>query len=289
MSRVLIIGDHSGLSEELAAALRHVALPIERVGGHGEALDQLRLQPFHVVITSCESDLQQDLALLAEMRSIQPEVKCIVLAQSSTATEVIAALKADVFACYTPPFSAREIARVVSYAATDREATDREWEDDIQILSARPEWLSLRMNCRIATAERLMTFERELSERLPEHARREMMQALREILMNAMEHGAAFNPEQTVEVMAIRTARSLVFYVHDPGKGFRRDGLTHAAIYNPPDNPTAHILEREKAGMRPGGYGLLVASGTVDELIFNEAGNEVLLIKYVDPDPDGSK
>jgi hypothetical protein len=34
--------------------------------------------------------------------------------------------------------------------------------------------------------------------------------------------------------------------------------------------------------LRPGGYGLLLASGTVDELIYNEIGNELLLIKYVD-------
>jgi anti-sigma regulatory factor (Ser/Thr protein kinase) len=39
---------------------------------------------------------------------------------------------------------------------------------------------------------------------------------------------------------------------------------------------------REKEGMRPGGYGLLVAAGTVDELLYSEIGNEVLLIKYLD-------
>jgi hypothetical protein len=37
--------------------------------------------------------------------------------------------------------------------------------------------------------------------------------------------------------------------------------------------------------MRPGGYGLLLASGTVDELIRNEIGNEAILIKYLDPTP----
>jgi anti-sigma regulatory factor (Ser/Thr protein kinase) len=36
--------------------------------------------------------------------------------------------------------------------------------------------------------------------------------------------------------------------------------------------------------MRPGGYGLLLAAGTVDELIYSEIGNEVLLIKYVKED-----
>jgi hypothetical protein len=34
--------------------------------------------------------------------------------------------------------------------------------------------------------------------------------------------------------------------------------------------------------MRPGGFGMMMAAGTVDELIYNEIGNEVLLIKYLD-------
>ena len=41
-------------------------------------------------------------------------------------------------------------------------------------------------------------------------------------------------------------------------------------------------MQREAEGMRPGGYGLLLAGGTVDELIYNEIGNEVLLVKYLD-------
>jgi anti-sigma regulatory factor (Ser/Thr protein kinase) len=110
-----------------------------------------------------------------------------------------------------------------------------------------------------------------------------MMQAFREILLNAMEHGAAFNPEQVVEVTAVRTRRAMVFYMRDPGAGFRPESLTHAAIANPGDDPAAHIAKREAEGMRPGGYGLLLASGTVDELIYNEIGNEVLLVKYADP------
>jgi anti-sigma regulatory factor (Ser/Thr protein kinase) len=54
-----------------------------------------------------------------------------------------------------------------------------------------------------------------------------------------------------------------------------------SAIANPSYDPTAHIVKREQEGMRAGGYGLLLAAGTVDELIYSEIGNEVLLIKYV--------
>jgi anti-sigma regulatory factor (Ser/Thr protein kinase)/DNA-binding NarL/FixJ family response regulator len=279
MSRVLLISDecHS-LTDEIGSALAAMHISLEHALGQADALKQLRMRPFEVVITSCQSAVEDDLALLAEMRAIRPGVRCILLARESTPDDVIAAMRAHVFACYTPPFSGREIARVASYAATDSE-----WKDDIQILSAKPEWVSVRAHCRLTTAERLLTFERELGARLPEDTRREMMQALREILLNAIEHGAAFDPEQVVEVMAIRTARSFVFYIRDPGAGFRMEQLKHAAIANPPENPAAHVLEREREGLRPGGYGLLVARGTVDELIFSEIGNEVVLIKYVKP------
>ena len=36
--------------------------------------------------------------------------------------------------------------------------------------------------------------------------------------------------------------------------------------------------------MRPGGYGILLAQKLVDELIYNEDGNEVLLVKYLNGD-----
>jgi len=277
MSRILIIGNCKDLGGEIGMALAGSDLPYEYSSGHADALLRLVMKSFGVVITDCVSTIEEDLALLTEMRAIRPGVKCIVLARESTPNEVIAALRAKVFACFTPPFDAVEIAHLAAKAASDSE-----WRDDIQILSAKPGWVSVRVNCRLLTAERLLTFAKELSVRLPNDTRQEVMLALREILLNAMEHGAAFNPEQVVEVTAIRTARSFVFYVHDPGAGFRRELITHAAIANPEDDPAAHITLREEAGMRPGGYGLLLAAGTVDELIYSEIGNEVLLIKYVE-------
>ena len=277
MGRVLIIGSHAPVSREIGDSLCAASLPMEYSAGHADALQRLRVRSFGVVITSADSAIDESLALLEEMRSIRPGVKCIVLAHHSTPDEVIAALRARVFACFTPPFDTHEIATLAA-----RAASDNQWRDDIEILSARPGWVSVRVNCRIITAERLLSFARELSAQLPEDAKHEIIQALREILLNAMEHGAAFNPEQVVEVTAIRTARAMVFRVRDPGAGFRQESLNHAAFPNSSPDPTAHIAHREEEGMRAGGYGLLLASGTVDELIYNEIGNEAILIKYLD-------
>jgi DNA-binding NarL/FixJ family response regulator len=277
MSRVLIIGSHTSISREIGRTLTAAHLPATYAAGPADALKRLRARRFDVVITSADSDIEENLALLEEMRSIRPDLKCIVLAQHSTPDKVIAALRARVFGCFTPPFDTEEIATLASSAASDSQSPD-----DIEILSARPGWVSIRANCRLVTAERLLSFAKELSAQLPEDARQEIIQAFREILMNAMEHGAKFNPEQMVEVNAIRTARTMVFRVRDPGTGFQRESLTHAAIGNPSTDPMAHILLRKEQGMRAGGYGLLLASGTVDELIYNATGNEVILIKYLD-------
>ena len=278
MSRILIIGSDKQVSRKIGDALTTADFPMEYAAGDADALQRLRMRSFGVVITDPDTTVEEDLALLQEMRSIRPGVKSIVLSRQSTPDEVIAALRARVFACFTPPFDADEIANLACSAASDSQG-----REDIQILSARPGWVSVRVNCRLITAERLMTFANELSAQLPEDTRQDMMQAFREILMNAMEHGAAFNPAQVVEVTAVRTKRSMVFYVRDPGSGFRRESLEHVAASNPVDDPAAHIMLREAAGMRPGGYGLLLAGGTVDELIYSEIGNEVLLIKYLNP------
>jgi anti-sigma regulatory factor (Ser/Thr protein kinase) len=278
MSRVLIIEGHDPVSRNVGSALAAALLPFEYAHGHADALLRLRRRSFGVVITNPESVVEEDLALLHEMRGIRPGVKCIVLTKTSTPDEVIAALRARVFACFTPPFEHFEIANLAR-----RAASDSQWRDDIHILSARPGWVSVRIHCRLITADRLLSFARELSAQLPIDIREEMMQALREILLNAMEHGAAFNPEQVVEVTGVRTSRTMVFYVRDPGAGFRHETIDHAAGIDP-DDPTAHIRIREEEGMRPGGFGLLLAAGTVDELIYNEIGNEVILIKYLIPD-----
>ncbi|HEY2039309.1 MAG TPA: ATP-binding protein [Edaphobacter sp.] len=277
MSRVLVIGTDNPVTHAIGDQLSGAGVPLDYAAGPVGALQRLRLQSFGVVVTSPDTPMEEDIALLEEMRLIRPAVKCIVLAPHSTPDEVISALRARIFACYTAPFDPRMIANLAQEAASDSE-----WRDGIEVVTAKPGWVTIRANCSLLTAERLMTFAEELSAQMPRDTRREMMQALHEILLNAMEHGAAFNPQQVIEVSAVRTGRAFVFYVRDPGSGFRRESIAEHAMVDLSQDPLEQAAKREDEGMRPGGFGMLLASGTVDELIYSEVGNEVLLIKYAD-------
>jgi hypothetical protein len=62
---------------------------------------------------------------------------------------------------------------------------------------------------------------------------------------------------------------------------FFPDTSEHAAIANPDEDPLRHMEIREAKGMRAGGYGVLLTRKLVDELIYSEKGNDVLLVKYV--------
>lgn len=274
--RVLLIGAGSQLSKALDEALDSRSCVFQHASGSAATLGHLRRAPYDVVITDPTTSIEEDLALLSEMRAVRPGVAMIVLAPESTPEEIIAALRARVFMVQSHPFDVDEIADYAVRAASAADAVS-----GIEVLSAQPDWVSLRANCEKLTAERLIDFLAQLQTRLTEGTREQLMLAFREILMNALEHGAEFHPSKLVEVVAVQTQRAIVFYVRDPGSGFSWDEIPHAAVSNPSGTPIAHVELREAMGMRPGGFGILTAKGVVDELIYSELGNEVLLIKHI--------
>jgi anti-sigma regulatory factor (Ser/Thr protein kinase) len=154
-------------------------------------------------------------------------------------------------------------------------------QDDIKVISDKPNWISLEIRCKLTTAERLTQFMRELPSDLKPEEREQIAIAFRELLMNAIEHGGRLDPEKIVDLSYIRTARCIVYYIRDPGEGFSMDNLAHAAVANTPDDPFHHVELREQTGTRPGGFGLLLTQSFADELIYSAKGNEVILIKYL--------
>ena len=276
VARLLAVDPDPGLVKVLGETL--AGHEIETAAGDVDAIVRLRGRVCDVVITDPETAVAEDLAFAAELRKARPGVRVIVLAPEVKHEDVVEALRAQVFACFTPPYDYREIA---SMARSALAAPD--WRHGIEVVSGLPHWLTLRVSCHLLTAERLVRFmtEHPSTSTLPADDRDLLITAFREMLVNAMEHGAGFNPDKVIEVTAARTGRAIVYHFRDPGSGFDREDLAHATASSTPENVKDAALRRTEMGLRPGGFGLLIARYIADELVFNEHGNEVLLIKYL--------
>lgn len=272
---VLVVDDSPETRDIIVRAFADVSWTVECAANAGAAEARMNRGQVDVLVTGLGTSPSEDVRTLRRIRRRHPKAKVIVLADAQAPDSIVEALKEHAFSYFSKPFSDEEIRAMV-----ERALAEPDWDDGIEVLSDKPDWISVRASCRQLTADRILQFLDELSVDLTEDDRKKTGAAFREILMNAIEHGGQFDPAKRVEITRVRTAGMLMYLVRDPGEGFDFANLPHAAVSSP-DDPVRHIAYRDERGMRAGGFGLLVAEGLVDELVHNSKGNEAVLIKYL--------
>ena len=274
--RLLIVDDDPSIHELVQAMLVGANWEAESAAGGEEALARLQSHNYDILLVDILMPGMDGLALLGLLRSRYPDIPVVIMTVKNTPDHVLGSLRRDAAAYLSKPFT-REAFLSTLHNALSASVPG----DDIKILSDKPNWISLQIRCCIATADRLTQFVRELPSDLDPDEREHVATAFRELLMNAVEHGGHLDPEKTVDLSYIRTARTIVYYIRDPGEGFSMDALAHAAVANTPEDPFRHVELRRQLGIRPGGFGLLMTKSFADELIYSAKGNEVILIKYL--------
>jgi CheY-like chemotaxis protein/anti-sigma regulatory factor (Ser/Thr protein kinase) len=283
--RILIVDDDPDVHQLLRTALRDTGRHLEFAGDGSEGLKKFEAGRWDLVITDVIMPGVDGMELLARVHRERPEIPVVVMTVDSTAEKIVSAIRDNAFSWFRKPFAPQAVREMVDCAlAAPRVA------GDIEVISASPRWLELRLRCDIETATRALQFVREMEPDLPEAERDNVAMAFREILFNAVEHGGRNDPNAWVTITFTRAERALLFRVRDPGQGFSFDSLRHSAVSNPIDSPAGHALNREEMGLRPGGFGILLTRALVDELVYNDKGNEALLIKYLpEPHPGASR
>jgi DNA-binding response OmpR family regulator len=272
----LVVDSSPGVNAMLARVLTETGWNIQRAVDNKTVLLLVRANPFDLIITGQKTRGKEDVELLREIRNVRPKVRMIILTDESTPAEVIDAVRAGVFSYFCPPYTRTGLADMLQLAMSQPT-----WDDGIEIVSGTPSWVRLIVRCDLATAERLVQFLRAGST-LCEEEKEDVISAFRELLLNAMEYGGRFNPNQWVEVAFFRGRHVMVCRVKDPGEGFSLEEIRHAAFNNSPEDVLNHMVAREQQGLRPGGFGVMLAKKLVDEVVYSEEGNDVLLVKYVD-------
>jgi DNA-binding response OmpR family regulator len=196
------------------------------------ALSCLRRRAYHLVIAEHPQTSGAGSELVAEIREAQPGVNVIVIGSAPSNAEVIEAMQQKAFSYFSRPFDPAAVRDMMQSAVTEVG-----WDDGIRVLSVDPEFLTLKVRCNISTADRLEHYFEELKNDLDPEERSCVAAAFREMLLNAIEHGGKLDPNEWVRVSRIRSHRSLVYHMEDPGLGFPRSTLDHAAIANAEESP----------------------------------------------------
>jgi len=97
----------------------------------------------------------------------------------------------------------------------------------------------------------------------------------RELLLDAMSGDGAFDPQRRVRIACLRAKRMLMFRIADAGYGFRAGDAAGDAADRSEPTPSPIVAPM----LRPG---MLIAQQLADELLVNEARDEVVFVKYLD-------
>lgn len=279
---ILVIDDDPELHNLIGFALKKEGYEVLDAKDAFEGLEMIEKHPIDLALLDVMMPKMDGLEMLSRLREHNKELRVIIMTALSTPEAAISALRDQASDFLAKPFDINQLLSIVE------NAFHLEPEKiNIEVLSARPEWIELRVPCDPAAIEPLDRLMSQLKTDLPRITRESVTYAFREMLRNAIEHGGKNDPTQFVEVGYLRSPRMILYRIKDPGSGFSIESLYQpsgpiAAFLNPEGDPMLHERAREDQGMRPGGFGILIARDMVDEMIYNERHNEVVLIKYLD-------
>ena len=277
MTRILVADDDQTTRLLISETLRGAKYTVIEAADGAAALKKLKTDKFDMALLDVWMPKMNGLEVLAALRKTKKRPKVIVMTSDDTPETLLGAIREEAYQYLAKPIEPKALMALV------RETLQRKSETlPIQVISARPTWVELSVPCTLEAAERIEGFMTHLKGGLSEDIRRSVGQAFHELLLNAVEWGGKLDPKRKVRISYLRAKRMLLYRIADPGSGFKFAELEHAAISHDPDDPTKHDQIRQAKGLRPGGFGLVVTQANVDELLYNEAQNEVVFVKYLD-------
>jgi len=277
MRTILVAEDDRTTRYLLRGVLKSAGFSVSTAADGRAALTRLRQQKFDLLLTDIWMPRLNGLELMAHLRQETEPPKVVVMTSDDTPETVLRAVREQAYQYLTKPVEPKALVELLTDVLAAKPA-----RMPIEVLSARPNWVELLVPCELEVAERITGFVSQLESDLPKELRNEIGQALRELLLNAIEWGGKLDPNQKVRISYLRGRRMVLYRIADPGTGFRFEGLQHSAAMNPPDDPCKHMEVRAEKGIRPGGFGILMVKSMADELLYNEAQNEVVFVKYLD-------
>jgi len=273
--RILVADDDRTTRFAICSMLKNAGYAVTEVENGAEALRKIEQNSFDLAFLDIWMPQLTGLEVLARIREGDSHPKIVIMTSDNTPETLLRAVREQAYEYLSKPFPPKEAVEVA------QRALKSDASPPIEIISAKPHWLELLIPCTREAAERIQSFLVNLETDLSDDLRNTIALAFRELVLNAVEWGGKLDPNRKVRIAYVRSSRMLLYRVADPGSGFSFENLAHAAAGQPEEQPIAHVAVRDQLGIRPGGFGIALTRAIADELLYNEAHNEVIFIKYL--------
>ena len=155
--RLLIVDDDPSIHELIQAMLAGAAWNADSVLNGEEALARLATHSYDLVLTDILMPGMDGLTLLGRSARHYPGLPVVMMTVKNTSDHVLGSLRHEATAYVSKPFLRDTLLTTLQNALSNAVH-----DDDIRILSDNPDWISLQIRCKLATADRLTQFVREL-------------------------------------------------------------------------------------------------------------------------------
>jgi CheY-like chemotaxis protein/anti-sigma regulatory factor (Ser/Thr protein kinase) len=265
MKKILVVDDNSNERSGLCRLLERAGYDVCSAADGVEALQQMEANSFDLLLVDIWMPRMNGIELLALLPETHP--KALVITGDESPEVLLLTLREKAYGFISKPIDPEEFLQIVKRTLESPPDCD-----PIEVLSADPNWVELRFPCAIQAADRIESVVDQLNLGLPPKVRESVKKALHELLINAVKWGGHSGPDAQARFDYLRTRRFVMCRIADSGPGLEsKDRAIAIEVPAPPND----------AASRPNGFGIQLAKSLVDELVFNEARNEVAIVKYL--------
>ncbi len=276
--RVLVVDDERNIRRLLTNILvKGGDYQVDSAVDGVDALEILSAADFvyDLIITDMQMPRLDGEGLLREVAVTYPGIPVVVLTAHKNDRNVIECLGAGTVEYLTKPVSMEKLLQVVR-RVLDRHARFAGVGEEISVRCDLEGWVELTAPTDFEYVERFQKFTSLLGALpLDSECREDIRVAVDELGQNAVEWGNRHDRSKLIHLSYCIFKDRIVFKIEDEGEGFSPEGLRDPSI-----NPLEHIMMRMQEGKRAGGYGVYITNKLMDDILFSEKGNMVLMTKY---------
>ncbi len=270
--QVLVVDNDQKTLAESQACLTAPGYEVTGVTTLAGALERLLSAHYDVVVCEVALNDGSGFDLLARIEGLSQGTRFVMTTCDHKLSYVLKALKLGAFDYLKKPLSARDLQFAVKTSCFDKEVMEKV---DIQLGEAG--WVELQMPSSESTMHRLDRFFRLMYEgEVPPETLEDIGICFREVVKNAIEWGHKFDVKKRVKISHMLFQEEFVFKIEDNG-----EGCDISAMLEGVGNLVEMEAERESTGKRPGGLGMTMIKGLMDQVIYNRKGNMIILSKKV--------